>query len=630
MSALSLESPFPIFTDIDGNPLEDGYIYIGEAGLNPETNPIQAYWDAALTAPAAQPVRTLGGYPSRSGSAARIYVNADDCSILVKNKNGSLIFSALNQTERLSAGLVTFIQAGTGAVATTGQAKMREVVSAFDYLSDANKLLAATAPTTLAATDALAAVQKAIDYVVANGGGTVLVNKGVYMGAQFENLNLYLGNTAVVVVEDHGRADHIDYYSNSSDVEYMFMAARPAGTGSNPVVRIHNFARDGKRIPILIFSTGQSPEAGSDTELGWVIQGSNDGNIQTNVPAHDLVIAGGQGGSYTVGTAAVDAASATVLGVGTAWTSDFIGAIFTVDGQANAAGIVKSVESTTSLTLQNIWSTYGGITAAAGAYHLQGGRWYGTLTSDYRARLVLGQNYTWLFNSGNSAGAADYDPLAVGNGNGNYAANISYVFNGNRLKGGGINPSTLLKLDNASGASGTIGFILTGGGYAGTPTRAIYLDKATNTLYFTNAVDGVGGMSLGSDGALAVTGGIANKSPTIGIGYGSGAGGSVTQITSRTTAVIINKTCGSIQTTADAIAAESQATFQVLNSTVAIGDVVVVSQRSGGNGGNTDVEVVVTAAGYFNLKISNNNAAGGADETGAIIINFAVIKAVTA
>ena len=107
MSALSLASPFPIFTDIDGDPLESGYLYIGAAGLNPETNPISVYWDAALTVPAAQPIRTINGYPSRNGAPAVIYTSVD-CSVLVKNKNGSLIFSALNQTSRLPASLISY------------------------------------------------------------------------------------------------------------------------------------------------------------------------------------------------------------------------------------------------------------------------------------------------------------------------------------------------------------------------------------------------------------------------------------------------------------------------------------------------------------------------------------------
>jgi hypothetical protein len=113
-------------------------------------------------------------------------------------------------------------------------------------------------------------------------------------------------------------------------------------------------------------------------------------------------------------------------------------------------------------------------------------------------------------------------------------------------------------------------------------------------------------------------------------GYPTGAGGAVTQITNRTTGVTLNKATGQITTNNASLAAEAAAEFVVTNSAVAIGDVVVVSIQSGTNGGNTDVYVSAVAAGSFNIKVSNDNAAGGTAETGAIIINFAVIKAVAA
>jgi hypothetical protein len=69
----SVLTPFPLFYDADGVPLEEGYIYVGVAGLNPETNPQLVYWDSALTIVAAQPVRTLNGYPSNSGTPGMIY-----------------------------------------------------------------------------------------------------------------------------------------------------------------------------------------------------------------------------------------------------------------------------------------------------------------------------------------------------------------------------------------------------------------------------------------------------------------------------------------------------------------------------------------------------------------------------
>jgi len=132
MTAQSINPPFPIFNDVDGNPLEDGFIYIGTENLNAETNLISVYWDADLTIPAAQPIRTLGGYPSRAGTPARIFANSN-YSITVRNKNGTFIYSSASVTDIFSADLVDFVQSGTGAVARTSQSKMREIISVADF-----------------------------------------------------------------------------------------------------------------------------------------------------------------------------------------------------------------------------------------------------------------------------------------------------------------------------------------------------------------------------------------------------------------------------------------------------------------------------------------------------------------
>ena len=95
MSALSVEPPYPAFAGTDGQPLEDGFINVGVVNLNPITNPIAAFFDAALTIPAAQPIRTLGGYPVYQGTPARFYVGSD-YSIQVKDKNGSVVYTSLN------------------------------------------------------------------------------------------------------------------------------------------------------------------------------------------------------------------------------------------------------------------------------------------------------------------------------------------------------------------------------------------------------------------------------------------------------------------------------------------------------------------------------------------------------
>jgi hypothetical protein len=132
MSAQSIEQPYPIFTDADGDPLENGYIWIGVENLNPITNPVAVYWDKALTQPAVQPIRTQGGYPVNNGTPAALHV-AGAYSILAQDRNGMLVYSALSETVLTNSDAVTFLQAGTGAVERTAQSKMRDVVSVKDF-----------------------------------------------------------------------------------------------------------------------------------------------------------------------------------------------------------------------------------------------------------------------------------------------------------------------------------------------------------------------------------------------------------------------------------------------------------------------------------------------------------------
>lgn len=122
--------------------------------------------------------------------------------------------------------------------------------------------------------------------------------------------------------------------------------------------------------------------------------------------------------------------------------------------------------------------------------------------------------------------------------------------------------------------------------------------------------------------------GLLARGKTAGIGYrsGVGVGSTVTQATNRTTGVTLNTLAGQITTNTASLAAEAAAIFTVTDSAVAATDVIVVSIASGTNGGNTEVTVNAVAAGSFDLKVANNNAAAGTAETGAIVINFVVIK----
>jgi hypothetical protein len=117
MTTIAIEPPYPAFADRDGQPLEDGYINVGEANLNPITNPIIVYWDSLQTIPAAQPIRTLAGYPVYLGTPARFYAD-QDYSIQVKDKNGSVVYTSLSGNLDGMDGL-SFVSNATGTGSQT-------------------------------------------------------------------------------------------------------------------------------------------------------------------------------------------------------------------------------------------------------------------------------------------------------------------------------------------------------------------------------------------------------------------------------------------------------------------------------------------------------------------------------
>lgn len=134
MPALSINVPFPVFQDRDGQPLDNGYVYIGTPYLDPQTNPVQVYFDDALTIPADQPLRTINGYVSNAGTPAQLYVNGVNFSIKVLDSKANLVYSFPDGSGiSPNASGVQYDPAGAGAVSTTVQAKLRETVSVKDF-----------------------------------------------------------------------------------------------------------------------------------------------------------------------------------------------------------------------------------------------------------------------------------------------------------------------------------------------------------------------------------------------------------------------------------------------------------------------------------------------------------------
>lgn len=136
-------------------------------------------------------------------------------------------------------------------------------------------------------------------------------------------------------------------------------------------------------------------------------------------------------------------------------------------------------------------------------------------------------------------------------------------------------------------------------------------------------------LTTDNSGNISTTKGLTSTGATSGIGYATGAGGAVTQATSITTGVTLNTVCGTITTfAAGAIAGAEDGPFTVTNSAVAATDVISVSIKSYAGTGTPLVYVSATAAGSFDITITNLHAANAL--TAAIVINFFVNKSVAA
>lgn len=151
-------------------------------------------------------------------------------------------------------------------------------------------------------------------------------------------------------------------------------------------------------------------------------------------------------------------------------------------------------------------------------------------------------------------------------------------------------------------------------------TNSLYL-PAANTVGISTA--STLAMSWDSSQNCLGKAAIRSDSATAGVGYATGAGGTVTQGTNRTTGVTLNKVCGAI-TLVSAAGSATFASFTVTNSAVAATDVVKVCQKSG-----TDkylIHVTAVAAGSFEITFATT----GGTTTEQPVFNFTVIKAVTA
>jgi len=107
------------------------------------------------------------------------------------------------------------------------------------------------------------------------------------------------------------------------------------------------------------------------------------------------------------------------------------------------------------------------------------------------------------------------------------------------------------------------------------------------------------------------------------LGYTAAAQGSVTQATSKSTGVTLNKSSGRITMSNAALAAATAVSFTLTNSLVSVKDVLIVNVSDVGTAAAYTVYVSSLAAGSAVITLRNMTASTSYSE--AVVINYAII-----
>ena len=167
--------------------------------------------------------------------------------------------------------------------------------------------------------------------------------------------------------------------------------------------------------------------------------------------------------------------------------------------------------------------------------------------------------------------------------------------------------------------------------FATSPTLVTPALGTPSALVGTNITGTAAGLSIGGNattatnvtGTAVVTGAISSSSPTAGIGYAAGAGGSVTQITDITTTVALNNICGRITTVINTWSTTTTNSFLFNNSTIAMTDTITTNIIANGGTQGLTVSAEITSTGQAKIFIHMKPGGSG---TGVATINFTVNK----
>ncbi|MEI5996835.1 hypothetical protein H3V53_06355 [Paraburkholderia bengalensis] len=106
MATTSEARALPFFSDLYGLPLESGYIWIGQPGLDPRAYPQTIYSDSSSETVLEQPVRTTHGRAVSGGAQVHMFCQIP-YSIVVQDAQGRTVYAAMNEIDPIFTSLST-------------------------------------------------------------------------------------------------------------------------------------------------------------------------------------------------------------------------------------------------------------------------------------------------------------------------------------------------------------------------------------------------------------------------------------------------------------------------------------------------------------------------------------------
>lgn len=298
--------------------------------------------------------------------------------------------------------------------------------------------------------------------------------------------------------------------------------------------------------------------------------------------------------------------------------------------EANAAASAASAAHPWSVESGGIYYDGGAVRLGAAGARILGDFSNATFANRVMFQTSTANSLTSVSAIPNGSGTAS-EILAW---NGTDTANGSYLLIGNQssygiIAAGKTGSGTYLPMTFHTGGSERMRIDTSGRlGIGGTPSSIfdLYTPVGRTFLTYSGSAQAVSAVNLANNAQVDLNflaGNVTLNTSTGGLGYGTGAGGTTTQPTSKGTAVTLNKPCGQIIMNNASLAAGALVTFAVNNSLVTQYDVPVVALGNVGTGSFYEAWVSYVATGVFYVTLKNNSGSALGE---AAKINFAILK----